>query len=38
MKAKIHIFNCDVKWVLLYGCEDGKVSTHIAIKLQTFVN
>jgi hypothetical protein len=38
MKTNIHIFNTNVKSVLLYGLELWEVISQIKNKLQTFVN
>jgi hypothetical protein len=38
MQTKLHIFNTNVKAVLLYGCETWKNSRSITAKLQVFNN
>ena len=37
-QTKLHIFNTNVKAVLLYGCETWKNSKYITTKLQVFIN
>jgi hypothetical protein len=36
--TKLRIFNTNVKYVLLYGCETWKITRTISHKLQSFVN
>ena len=38
MQTKLHIFNSNVKAVLLYSCETWKNSKSITAKLQIFIN
>ena len=38
MQTKLHIFNTNMKAVLLYGCETWKNSKYITTKLQVFIN
>jgi hypothetical protein len=38
MQTKLHIFNTNVKAVLLYGCETWKNSKYMTTKLQVFIN
>jgi hypothetical protein len=37
-QTKLHIFNTNVKAVLLYGCETWKNSKYITTELQVFIN
>jgi len=37
-QTKLHIFNTNVKAVLLYGCETWKNSKNIRVKLRGFIN
>ena len=38
MKTKLHIFNSNVKSVLLYGCETWRTTQTMQQKIQTFLN